>query len=105
VGHTRYQTDKARAREFATDEATDKTSVASGEPIGMFDALKQSKTCSNLACATEPGSVKLLDCPCKRVSYCGRECQRAHYNTHRPECSATKPKKKKKKKKKQQPGK
>ena len=34
------------------------------------------------------GATKLRCCPCKAVYYCGRECQRAHWEEHKRVCGA-----------------
>lgn len=61
------------------------------KPLGNIDR-------SDGACAGCKGIFKLsklLNCPCRTVSYCGKECQRAHWKeSHKLDCPHQKAKKK-----------
>ena len=37
-------------------------------------------------CSARAQQEKLKKCPCKKVRYCSKECQRAHWHDHRPCC-------------------
>src|SRR6056300_1680512 len=47
----------------------------------MLELLANPKICG--AC-NKPGCS--LKCPCKLVFYCGEECQRSHWPTHKKDC-------------------
>ena len=47
--------------------------------------------CGNPSCSSihvaDKHQTKLLHCPCKGVSYCGKECQKLHWKVHKKYCS------------------
>jgi hypothetical protein len=45
------------------------------------------KVCCECGARAPQGGPKLKKCPCKKVRYCSRECQTAHWAAHRCCCS------------------
>jgi hypothetical protein len=43
--------------------------------------------CSNPSCHRLDEDKKLMCCPCKGVSYCGKTCQRTHWKDHKRFCA------------------
>jgi len=45
------------------------------------------RACENPDCAAAAADARLKLCGCRSVWYCSRECQRAHWASHKPACS------------------
>lgn len=54
----------------------------SGVSTGTHDLLHNQKWCGKCG-----GAGSLYKCECKQIFYCGQNCQRGHWNTHKNECS------------------
>jgi hypothetical protein len=55
--------------------------VRATAPIARFS------NCCNPPCHRPDGYQKLMCCPCKAVSYCGKTCQRTHWKDHKRFCA------------------
>jgi hypothetical protein len=49
--------------------------------------LPAGKVCCECGGRSAQGEPKLKKCPCKKVRYCSKECQHAHWATHRVCCN------------------
>ena len=63
--------------------------IISGAPDEHIEYMEHRTYCANLGCV---GQGLKACARCKRVRYCGVECQRAHWPQHKPDCSKPTPK-------------
>merc|ERR1712098_436129 len=64
----------------------------------MYKMIDKEKECAN--CMEKRPINQLKTCGrCRKVLYCGADCQKQHWKLHKKECKEKKKKKKKKKKK------
>lgn len=59
--------------------------LGSGVEVKVHDA--SSNLCGNAGCYRVTATEELLDCKCKAVSYCSKDCQRADWAHHKLSCS------------------
>jgi hypothetical protein len=53
-----------------------------------FAAEDKIRYCRNPICAMVHGGLcKLQRCSCKKMEYCSKICQRAHWSVHKPDCT------------------
>jgi hypothetical protein len=69
------RTIRKRDKGFARDV------VRGSAPIANF------ASCSNPSCHRLDEDKKLMCCPCRGVSYCGKTCQRTHWKDHKRFCA------------------
>lgn len=69
---------------FVTATGTNNQAVAVDQVSDLGLTMPFGKLCG--WCGHRREVPKLLMCPCRKVRYCSKECQKAHWADHRPRC-------------------